>query len=174
MWHYLWDADPRPVSSMNLTGSPARTGRICAESYFRLLGDEGRPCRTAGDDHHAISDRPTVELESGRTSSRSSGTRFGGPLLDWTKTEPSSPDQQSHEHQHEHQQCKSLAVMFGLVLQCWWTDWTFRHIFGRAPLVKRRVLNCIPMNWKSWLGVRSRVDDLDKNWSTLKVVWTCS
>ena len=34
------------MSSVNLPGSPARTGRICAESYFRLLGDEGRPCRT--------------------------------------------------------------------------------------------------------------------------------
>ena len=100
MWHDLWDADHRSVSSVNLTGSPAQTGRICAESYFRLLSDEGRPWRTAGDDHHAISDRPTVELESGRTSCPSSGTSCGGPLLDWTKMELSSPDQQSHEHQH--------------------------------------------------------------------------
>ena len=81
MWHDLWDADHRPVSSVNLTGSPAQTGRICAESYSRLLGDEGRPCKTAGDDHQAISDRPTVELESGRTSSRSSGTMLWRPTI---------------------------------------------------------------------------------------------
>ena len=41
MWHDLWYADHRPVSSVNLTGSPARTGRISAKSYFRLLGWRG-------------------------------------------------------------------------------------------------------------------------------------
>ena len=149
------------MSSVNLTGSPARTGRICAESYFRLLGDEGRPCRTARDDHHAISDRPTVELESGRTCSRSSGTMLWRPTIGLERRR--SPPRQTSEAMNismPRSLLKFLAMMFGLVIQCWWTDWAFRRIFGRAPLVKRRVLNCNPMNWKSWLGVRSNFSKL--------------
>ena len=161
MWHDLWDADHRPMSSANLTGSPARTGRICAESYFRLLGDEDRPYGTAGDDHHAISERPTVELESGWTSSRSSGTMLWRTTigLEWRRSRPRQTSEAMNISMPRSLR-KSLAVMFRLVIQCWWTDWTFRRIFGRAPLVKRRVLNCIPMNWKSWLGVRSNFSKL--------------
>ena len=124
-----------PESSVNLTGSPARTGRICEESYFHPLVTRGRPCRTAGDDHHAISDRPTVELESGRTSSRSSGTMLWRPTIGPNEdgavlAGPAKPMNTSMPRSL----CKSLAVMFRLVIQYWWTDWTFRRIFGRAPL----------------------------------------
>ena len=95
----------------------------------------GRPCRTAGDDHHAISDRPTVELESGRNCSRSSGTMLWRPTIGLDKDgavldRPAKPMNTSMPRSLR----KSLAVMFGLVIQCWWTDWIFRRIFGRAPL----------------------------------------
>ena len=147
-----------PVSSVSLTGLPSpnwtHPWRESLLSPWRrgvdlagLLDMPTRPPLT----------EPTEELWSRRTSSRSSGTMLWRPTTGpdddgvflvipakpWTPTNmPRSL-------------CRSLAVMFGSVIQCWWTDWTLRRIFCRGATVNSRVLNCIPMNWKFWLGVRS-------------------
>ena len=97
-----------PVSSVSLTGLPSPNWthlwrELLLSPWWRgvdlagLLGMTTMPPLT----------EPTVELESGRTSSWSSGTMLWRPTIgldedgvDWTKTEPSSPDQRSHEYQH--------------------------------------------------------------------------
>ena len=93
MWHDLWDADHRPVSSVNLSGSPARTGRICAESYPLLPGDEGRPSRTAGDDHHAINCRFDVAAKPADTVETCASWIMAN--FSWRSLERSSLDESS-------------------------------------------------------------------------------
>ena len=177
MWHNLWDADHRPVSSVNLTGSPARTGRICAESYFRLLGDEGRPCRTAGDDHHAISDRPIVELESGRTSSRYSGTMLWWPTIGLDEdggvlARPAKPRTSA---------CREVCAN----LWPWCSDWLSSADELTGPLDASSVgrhlwiasveLHTNELEVLTWSLIELlEVDDLAKNWRTLKVFWACN
>ena len=164
MWHDLWDADHRPVSSVNLTGSPARTGRICAESYFRLLGDEGRPCRTAGDDHHAISDRPTMELESGRTSSRSSGTMLWRPIIGLDEdgavlTRPAKPWTSA---------CREVCAN----LWPWCSDWSSSADELTGPLDASSV-GCHLWNVECWTASQW-TGSLDLEWDRTSQSWWSS
>ena len=58
MWHDLWDADHCPCVECEPNWAPqpeldASVKRVTSVS----LAARGRPCRTAGDDHHATSDR---------------------------------------------------------------------------------------------------------------------
>ena len=145
-----------PVSSVSLTGLPSpnwpHPWRVTSVS----LVARGRSCRTAGDAHQATSAR----------------THWGTVILSdqfpflchqavaahyWTGRRRSLPRRTSEaiNTTMPSNLWRSRAVMTGLVIQCWWTDWTLRRIFGRGATVNCRVLNCIPMNWKSWLGVRS-------------------
>ena len=141
-----------PVSSVSLTQPEmdASVKRVTSVS----LPARGRPCRTAGDAHQATSD------------STHWGTVIRSvqvPVLwhhavaahHWTRRRRSLPHctSEAMNTSTPSNLCRSRVVMFGLVIQCWWTDWTLRRISGAT--VNCRVLNCIPMNWKSWLGVRS-------------------
>ena len=58
MWHNRWDADHCPCVECEPNWAPqpeldASVKRVTSVS----LAARGRPCRTAGDDHHATSDR---------------------------------------------------------------------------------------------------------------------
>ena len=136
MWHDLWDADHRPCGEREPNWLPSSNWthlwrELLPSPWWRgvdragLLGMTTMPSLT----------EPTVELESGRTSSRSSGTMLWRPTIGLDEdgavlARPVKPMNTSMPRSL----CKSLAVMFRLVIQCWWTDWTFRLIFGRAPL----------------------------------------
>ena len=87
----------------------------------------GRPCRTADDAHQTTSCRThwgTVILS----------VQF--PVLchqavvthHWIGQSlnlPRCTSWRCHEYHHaQHYLCRSLAVMMGLLIQCWWTDWT--------------------------------------------------
>ena len=161
-----------PVSSVSLTGLPSPNWthlwrELLPSPWWRgvdlaeLLGMTTMPPLT----------EPTVELESGRTNFPVHAVA----AHHWTGRRRSRPRRTSEAMNTSMPRslCRSLAVMFGLAIQCWWTDWTFTRIFGRGATVKRRVLNCIPMNWKSWLGVRTDFSKLmiqPRNWRTLMVV----
>ena len=143
-----------PVLSVSLTGLH---GSIREESHFCLLGGEGKTlqdCWRCPPGH--LWQYPLRNCDPVGPAPDPLAPCCGGSPLDRTKTESFPSYQWSHEHQHAQKfLCRSRAVMFGLVIQCRWTNWTLRRIFGRGANVNCRVLNCIPMNWKSWLGVRS-------------------
>ena len=150
MCHNRWDADHCPCVEREPNWAPqpeldASVKRVTSVS----LVTRGRPCRTAGDDHHAISDR----THCGTWNQFPVPWHHAVAAHHWTGRRRSRPRRTSEAMNTNMPRslCKSLAVMFGSVIQCWWTDWTFRRIFGRGATVKRRVLNCIPMYWKSYL-----------------------
>ena len=179
MWHNRWDADHCPCVECEPNWAPqpeldASVKRVTSIS----LAARGRPCRTAGDDHHATSDRTHCGTWI-RSDQFPVLWHHAVAAHHWTGRRRSRPRRtnEAMNTSMPRSLCRSLAVMFGLAIQCWWTDWTFTRIFGRGATVKRRVLNCIPMNWKSWLGVRSDFSKLmihPRNWRTLMVVWACS
>ena len=81
MWHDLWNADHCPCVEREPNWAPqpkldASVKRVTSVS----LVARGRPCRTAGTTMPPLTE-PTVELESGRTSSRSSGTMLWRPTI---------------------------------------------------------------------------------------------
>ena len=155
--HDLWDADHSPCVECEPNWAPqpeldASVKRVTSIS----LVVRGRPCRTAGDAHQATSD----------------STHWGTVILSdqfpvlwhqavaahhWTGWRRSLPRGTSvaMNTTMPRNLYRLRAVMTGLVIQCWWIDWTLRRIFSRGATVNCRMLNCIPMNWTSWLGVRS-------------------
>ena len=96
-----------------------RTGGVSLEA-------RGRPCRTAGDYHQATSDRthwgtlilsdqlPVLWHQAVATHHWTGWRRSPprGTTVAMNTTMPSNL-------------YRSQAVMMGLVIQCWWTDWTF-------------------------------------------------
>ena len=127
-----------PVSSVSLTGLPSPNWmhpwrELLPAPWWRgvdLAGLLEMPTRRPLTE-------PTEELGSGWTSSRSSGTMMWRPTI--------GPDEnaailvgEAMNTNMPRSLCKSRAVMFRSVIQCWWTDWTFRRIFGRGATVKRR------------------------------------
>ena len=168
-----------PVLSMSLVGLPspswdASVKKVTSVSWVA----RGRPCRTAGDAHQATSCRThwgTVILSD----------QF--PVLwhhavvahHWTGQNRNLPRRTSSaiNTTMPSNLCRSRAVMTGFVIQCWWTDWILRRIFSRGANVNCRVLNCIPRNWKSWLGVRSNFSKLMTHpscWNRVMVISACS
>ena len=179
MWHDRWDADHCPCVEREPNWAPqpeldASVKRVTSVS----LVTRGRPCRTAGDDHHATSDRTHCGTWI-RSDQFPVLWHHAVAAHHWTGRRRSRPRRTSEAMNTSMPRslCKSLAV------SC--SDWSssadeltgpFDASSVGAPL-KRRVLNCIPMNWKSWLGVRSNFSKLmiqPRNWSTLMVVWACS
>ena len=129
MWHDLWDADHCPCVEREPNWAPqpeldASVKRVTSVS----LVARGRPCRTAGDNHHATSDRTHCG-----TWIRSD--QF--PVLwhqvvvahHWTGRRRTN---EAMNTSMPRSLCRSLAVMFGLAIQCWWTDWTFTRIFRQG------------------------------------------
>ena len=154
MCHDRWDADhcPHVQREPNCAPQPeldASVKRVTSVS----LATRGRPCRTAGDAHQAPLTEPTEELGSGRTSSRSSGTMLWRPTLELG--EERSLLRRTSEAMNTNTPrnlCRSLAVMFGSVIQCRWMDWTLRRIFGRDATVKTSSVELPPDELeKSWL-----------------------
>ena len=148
MCHDLWDADhcARVEREPNWAPQPKLDASVKKVTSVSLAA-RGKPCRTAGDAHQATSDRThwgtVIRLDQ-------------LPVLwhhavaahHWTGRRWSLPRRTSEAMNTNMPRslCRSLAVMFGSVIQCWWTEWTLRRIFGRGTTVNFRVLNCIPMN----------------------------
>ena len=166
-----------PVLSVSLTGLPSPNWmhlwrELLPSPWWRgvdlaeLLGMTTMPPLS----------EPTVELESGRTSSRSSGTMLwrppigldedgavlAGPAKPWTPA------------------CREVCADLWLLCSDWPSSadeltGPLNAFSAGGPTVKRRVLNCIPMNWKSWLGVRSDFSKLMIQprswWSSGRAVW---
>ena len=157
MCHDLWDADhcPRVEREPNWAPQPELDESVKRVTSVSLAA-RGRPCRTAGDAHQATSDS-THWWTVIRSVQLPVLWHHAVAAHHWTGRRRSLPRRTSEAMNTNMPRslCRSLAVMFGLVIQWWWMDWTFRRIFGRGVTVNCRVLNCIPMNWKSWLGVRS-------------------
>ena len=148
MWHNRWDADHYPCVECEPNWAPqpeldASVKRVTSVS----LAARGRPCRTAGDDHHATSDRTHCGTWI-RSDQFPVLWHHAVAAHHWTGRRRSRPRRTSEAMNTNMPRslCRSLAVIFGLAIQCWRTDWTFIRIFGRGATVKRRVLNCIPMN----------------------------
>ena len=140
MCHDLWDADHFSCVEREPNWAPqpeldASMKRVISIS----LVARGRPCRTAGDAHQAPLTEPTKELWSSRSSSLSSGTMLWRPTTG-PEEDGSLPHCTSEaiNSSMPSNLCRSQAVMFRLVIQCWWTDWTLRRIFGRGATV-----NCL-------------------------------
>ena len=142
----------------------------------------GKPCRTTGDAHQATSCRThwgTVIL-SVQSRVLWHQAVAAHRWIGWSLNLPGRTSLAMNTTMPSNL-CRSLAVKIGLLIQCWWTDWTLRCIFGRGATVNCRVLKCIPRNWKSWLGVRSDFLKLITHpslWSMEMVIsecfWACS
>ena len=136
MCHDLWDADHCPCVEREPNWAPqpeldASVKRVTSVS----LVARGRPCRTAGDAHQATSDSThwgtvirSVQLpvlwHHAVAAHHWTGRRWSLPRCTSEAINTSMPINL----------CRSPAVMFGLVIQWRWTDWTLRPIFCRAPL----------------------------------------
>ena len=150
MCHDFRDADhcPRVECEPNWAPQPeleASVKRVISVS----LAARGRPCRTAGDAHQATSDRThwgtVIRLDQLPVL-----WHYAVAAHHWSARRWSLPRRTSKAMNTNMPRslCRSLAVMFRSVIQCWWTYWTLRRIFGRGATVNCQVLNCIPMNWK--------------------------
>ena len=150
MCHDRWDADcPRVEREPNWAPQPELDASVKTVTSVSLAA-RGRPCRTAGDAHQATSDKThwgtwiwsdQLPVLWHHAVAAHHWTRQRRSLLRRTSEAMNTNMPKS--------QCRSLAVMLGSVIQCWWTDWTLQRIFGRGATVNCRVLNCSPMDWKS-------------------------
>ena len=152
MCHDLWDADHCPCVEREPNWAPqpeldASVKRVTSVS----LVARGRPCRTAGDAHQATSDRThwgtairwvqlPVLWHHAVAADLWIGRRRSLPRCTSEAMNTSMPSNL----------CRLRAVMFGLVIQCWWTDWTLRRIFGRAATVPPLWIECWTASW--WTG----------------------
>ena len=140
MCHDLWDADHFPCVEREPNWAPQPELDASMKRVISIfLVARGRPCRTAGDAHQAPLTEPTKELWSSRSSSLSSGTMLWRPTTG-PEEDGSLPrcTSEAINSSMPSNLCRSQAVMFRLVIQCWWTDWTLRRIFGRGATV-----NCL-------------------------------
>ena len=132
MWHNRWDADHCPCVECEPNWAPqpkldASVKRVTSVS----LAARGRPCRTAGDDHHATSDRTHCGTWI-RSDQFPVLWHHAVAAHHWTGRRRSRPRRTSEAMNTNMPRslCRSLAVIFGLAIQCWRTDWTFIRIFG--------------------------------------------
>ena len=175
----LWDADHCPCIEHEPSWAPqpeldASVKKVTSISWVA----RGRPCRTAGDAHQAtscrthwgtviLSDQFPVLWHHAVVAHHWTGQRRNLPRRTSSAINTTMPSNL----------CRSRAVMTGFIIQCWWTDWILRRIFSRGANVNCRVLNCIPRNWKSWLGVRSNFSKLMTHpscWNRVMVISACS
>ena len=114
-----------PVLSVSLTGLPSpnwmHPWRVTSVS---LVARE-RPCRTTGDAHQATSDSTHLGTVI-RSVQLPVLWHHAVAAHHWTGWRQSLPrcTSEAMNTSMPSNLCRTRAVMFGLVIQCWWTDWT--------------------------------------------------
>ena len=148
MWHNLWDADHCPCVECEPNWAPqpeldASVKRVTSVS----LAARGRPCRTAGDDHHATSDRTHCGTWI-RSDQFPVLWHHAVAAHHWTGRRRSRPRRtnEAMNTSTPRSLCRSLAVMFGL------------DPCGLDPWVNKTLSSWLNGQIWSFLRLRSRND----------------